>query len=162
VGFVDHLIVTLLSNRPFDRGKLWSLHQPLDGQTIHAVSVRTKIAVDKIRARGGDVVFVRPPSAPDLRVIEDKHVPRARAWDAILAFTHSNGVHIDDLPEVQNVTLPEGSHLSRACATVFTDAYLRNLAGKTPLLHLQSGAPPALSTRNCVGPLLAEAHGAGQ
>jgi hypothetical protein len=136
--------------------------QPLDGQTIHAVSVRTKIAIDKIRARGGDVVFVRPPSASDLRVIEDKHVPRARAWDAILAYTHSNGVHIDDLPEVQSLTLPEGSHLSRACATVFTDAYLRNLAGKTPLLHLQSGAPPALSTRNCVGPLLAEAHGAGQ
>ncbi len=120
--------------------------------------VRTKVAVDKVRARGGDVVFVRPPSAPNLRVIEDKHVPRARAWDAILAYTHSNGVHIDDLPEVQNLTLPEGSHLSRACATVFTDAYLRSLAGKTPLLHLQPGAPPALSTRNCVPPSLARSH----
>jgi hypothetical protein len=38
--------------------------QPLDGQTINAVSVRTKVAVDKIRARGGDVVFVRPPPRP--------------------------------------------------------------------------------------------------
>jgi hypothetical protein len=132
--------------------------QPLDGQTISSVSVRTKIAVDKIRARGGDVVFVRPPSAPDLRRIEDKHVPRARAWDAILADTRSNGVHTDDLPAVQNLTLPEGSHLSRACATVFTDAYLRDLAGKTPLLHLQPGAPPALSTRNCVRPSLAGLH----
>jgi hypothetical protein len=130
--------------------------QPLDGETIDAVLVRTKAAVDKIRAHGGDVVFVRPPSAPDLRVIEDKHVPRARAWDAILAYTHSNGVHIDDLPSVQNLTLPESSHLSRACATVFTDAYLRSLAGKTHLLHLQPGAPPALSTRNCVrSPLVA-------
>jgi hypothetical protein len=126
--------------------------QPLDSQTIDSIMGRTKIAVDKIRARGGDVVFVRPPSAPELRAIEDKHVPRARAWDAILAYTHSNGVHIDDLPAVQNLTLPEGSHLSRACATVFTDAYLRNLAGKTPLLHLQPGASPALSTRNCVQP----------
>jgi hypothetical protein len=124
--------------------------QPLDGQTIDSIMARTKTAVDKIRSRGGDVVFVRPPSAPELRAIEDKHVPRARAWDAILGHTHSSGVHIDDLPAVQNLTLPEGSHLSRACATVFTDAYLRNLAGKTPLLHLQPGAPPALSTRNCV------------
>jgi len=132
--------------------------QPLDGQTISAVSVRTKVAVDKIRARGGDVVFVRPPSAPDLRAIEDKHVPRTRAWDAILTYTHSNGIHIDDLPAVQNLTLPEGSHLSRACATVFTDAYLRDLAGKTPLLHLQTGAPPALSTRDCVQPPLAGLH----
>jgi hypothetical protein len=126
--------------------------QPLDGRTIDAVMVRTRTAVDKIRARGGDVVFVRPPSAPELRVIEDKHAPRTRVWDAILAYTHSNGVHIDDLPTVQHLTLPEGSHLSRACATVFTDAYLRSLAGKTPLLHLQPGAPPALSTTDCVQP----------
>jgi hypothetical protein len=124
--------------------------QPLDSQTIDSIMARTKVAVDKIRSRGGDVVFVRPPSAPALRAIEDKHVPRAKAWDAILGYTHSNGVHIDDLPAVQNLTLPEGSHLSRACATVFTDAYLRSLAGKTPLLHLQPGAPPALSTRDCV------------
>ena len=132
--------------------------QPLDGQTISSVSARTKIAVDKIRARGGDVVFVRPPSAPDLRRIEDKHVPWARTWNALLAYTRSNGVHIDDLPAVQNLTLPEGSHLSRACATVFTDAYLRDLAGKTALLHLQPGAPPALSTRNCMRPSLAGLH----
>ena len=132
--------------------------QSLDGLTINSVSVRTKVAVDKIRARGGDVVFVRPPSAPDLRRIEDKHVPRAKAWDAILAYTHTNGVHIDDLPAVQNLTLPEGSHLSRACATVFTDAYLRDVAGKTLLLHLQPGAPPALATRNCVRPSVAGLH----
>jgi hypothetical protein len=132
--------------------------QPLDGQTINAILVRTKVAVDKIRAHGGDVVFVRPPSAPDLRMIEDKHVPRARVWDTFLSYTHSNGVHIDDVPTVQNLTLPEGSHLSRACATVFTDAYLRDLAGKTLLLHLQPGAPPALSTGNCARPSLVELH----
>jgi hypothetical protein len=132
--------------------------QPLDGQTINAVLVRTKEAVDKIRAHGGDVVFVRPPSAPDLRVIEDKHVPRAKVWDALLAYTHGNGVHIDDLPSVRNLTLPESSHLSRACATVFTDAYLRELAGKTPFLHLLPGAPPALSTRDCVRPSVVEVH----
>lgn len=126
--------------------------QPLDAEVVSAMIARTKVAVDKIRARGGDVVFVRPPSLPDLRAIEDKHVPRARTWDATLAYTHSNGIHIDDLPAAQNLTLPEHSHLSRACATVFTDAYLRNLAGKTSLLHLQPGAPPALSTRNCVRP----------
>jgi hypothetical protein len=48
--------------------------------------------------------------------------------------------------------LPESGHVTRACATVFTDAYLRNLAGKTPLLQLQPDAPPALSTSNCVQP----------
>jgi hypothetical protein len=129
--------------------------QPLDSQTIVAVSVRTKVAVDKIRARGGDVVFVRPPSAPELRLIEDKHVPRAKAWDAILAYTHTNGIHNDDLPAAQNLTLPENSHLSRACATVFTDAYTRALAQRTRLLSLKPDAPPALSTQDCVQPSVA-------
>ncbi len=132
--------------------------EPLDDRTIRDVSSGTKVAVDKIRARGGDVVFVRPPSAPDLRSIEDKHIPRARGWDVLLATAHSNGVHIDDLPTVQNLILPESSHTARACATVFTDAYLRSLIGKTPLLHLQPGAPPALSTRNCVRPSPTELH----
>jgi hypothetical protein len=126
--------------------------KPLDDTTIQALFVRTKIAVDKIRARGGDVVFVRPPSAPGLRAVEDKHLPRAKGWDALLAYTHTNGIHIDDLPAAQNLTLPEESHLSRACATIFTDAYTRALAHRTPLLHLKPDAPPALSTQDCVTP----------
>jgi hypothetical protein len=52
----------------------------------------------------------------------------------------------------QNLTLPEESHLSRACATVFTDAYTRALAQRTLLLHLRPDAPPALSTHDCVHP----------
>ena len=129
--------------------------QPLDDESIKAILVRTKIAVDKIRARGGDVVFVRPPSAPNLRAVEDKHLPRAKGWDALLAYTHTNGIHIDNLPAAQNLTLPEESHLSRACATVFTDAYTRALAHRTPLLSLIPDAPPALSTQDCVQPSVA-------
>jgi hypothetical protein len=124
--------------------------QPMDDKSIRDILVRTKAAVDKIRARGGDVVFVRPPSAPDLRMIEDKHLPRARGWDALLTYTHSNGIHIDDLPGVQNLYLPEGSHLSRACATVFTDAYIRSLTGRTAMLHLKPDSAPRLSTGDCV------------
>jgi hypothetical protein len=126
--------------------------QLLDDKSIEDVLVRTKIAVDKIRRRDGDVVFVRPPSAPDLRAIEDKHLPRGKGWDALLNYTHTKGIHIDDLPAVQNLTLPESSHLSRACATVFTDAYIRSLADQTALLHLRPNLAPRLSTRNCVQP----------
>jgi hypothetical protein len=123
---------------------------PIDDKNISEILVRTKTAVDKIRARGGDVVFVRPPSSPDLRSVEDKHIPRVRGWDALLAYTHTNGIHSDDLPTVQHLTLPESSHLSHACATVFTDAYIRILAQQTPLLHLKPDLPPALTTRDCV------------
>ncbi len=128
---------------------------PLDDSSIHGIQVRTKLAVDKIRARGGDVVFLRPPSAPDLRTIEESHLPKAKGWVPLLTYAHANGVHIDDLPAAQNLTLPEGSHLTRACATVFTDAYIRAITERTPLLHLQPNPPAPLSTRDCTQPAIA-------
>jgi hypothetical protein len=110
---------------------------------------RAKAAVDKIRARGGEVVFVRPPSSPQLRVNEEAQVPKAKGWDHLLANTNSVGVHADDLAQAQNLTLPEWSHLNRKCATVFTDAYVRALAERTPRLKLRADAPPPLSTKDC-------------
>jgi hypothetical protein len=138
---------------------------PIADDNVHEILVRTKTAVDKIRARGGDVVFLRPPSSPDLRAIEDKHIPRARGWDPLLAYTHANGVHADDLPNAQNLTLPESSHLSHACATVFTDAYIRSVVQKTALLRLKPDAPAALSAQDCVQsvqPSVASVHSADE
>ena len=123
---------------------------PSKDQEIRPILVRSKVAVDKIRARGGDVVFLRPPSAPDIRAIEDRHLPRARGWDALLAYTHAKGIHADDLATVQNLVLPEGSHLTHACATVFTDVYIRKVAEQTSLLPLKPNLPPPASTRDCV------------
>jgi hypothetical protein len=123
---------------------------PIDDASIQQILARTKIAVDKIRARGGDVVFLRPPSGPGLKQVEYQHIPRARGWDPLLAYTHAKGVHADDLANVQNLYLPESSHLSHACATVFTDAYIRVVTQDTPLLHLRPDAPPPLSTHDCV------------
>ncbi len=111
---------------------------------------RAKLAVDKIRARGGEVVFVRPPSSAELRVNEEAQVPRAVGWDVLLRNTRSPGIHFDDLPEARNLNLPEWSHLSRRCATVFTDAYVRRLVELTPRLKLRTGAPPPLGRDHCV------------
>ena len=49
---------------------------PYTPELIAKGQARAKAAVDKIRARGGDVVFVRPPSAPQLRVNEEAQVPK--------------------------------------------------------------------------------------
>ena len=110
---------------------------------------RAKAAVEKIRGRGGEVVFVRPPSAPELRVNEEAQVPKAKGWDVLLANTHSVGVHIDDLPAAQSLTLPEWSHLGRRCATVYTDIYVRRLTELTPRLKLRADAPSPLSKAYC-------------
>ena len=123
---------------------------PYTPELIAQGHARAKIAVDKIRARGGDVVFVRPPSAPQLRINEEAQVPKAKGWDELLRNTRSAGVHADDLPRAQGLTLPEWSHLNRACASVFTDAYVRRLSELTPRLKLRQSAPPPLDRSDCV------------
>jgi hypothetical protein len=106
--------------------------------------------VRRIRARGGDVIFIRPPSAPQLRVNEQKRIPRTLGWDRLLVGVSAKGIHADDLPQAQNLVIPEWSHLSRKCAAVFTDAYVRRLVQLTPRLKLRADAPPPLSSADCV------------
>jgi hypothetical protein len=114
------------------------------------VIARSAEAVRRIRARGGEVIFIRPPSAPQLRVNEQQRIPRALGWDRLLVGSSAKGIHADDLPRAQNLELPEWSHLTRKCAAVFTDAYVRRLAELTPRLKLRANSPPPLSRADCV------------
>lgn len=122
---------------------------PLPDEVIARTQALTREAVGKIRARGGDVVFVRPPSAGPLRVAEEKRLPRKVGWDPLLVAAGVKGVHFEDYPAMQRLNVPEWSHLSRRCATVFTDAYVRELTRVSSALKLRSDAPPALGPGNC-------------
>jgi hypothetical protein len=122
---------------------------PLPPKIAQRVVARSAEAVRRIRARGGDVIFVRPPSAPELRGIEEKRLPRAKGWDLLLAGTRAKGIHADDLPQAQRLVIPEWSHLTRKCAAVFTDAYVRQLTTLTPRLTLLANAPKPLSRADC-------------
>ncbi|HET7576038.1 MAG TPA: hypothetical protein VFK19_05655 [Sphingomicrobium sp.] len=130
----------------------WNLFKgpPLPPFIARAVIARSAEAVRRIRARGGDVIFIRPPSAPELRSIEEKRLPKAKGWDQLLAVSRAKGIHADDLPQAQGLVIPEWSHLSRKCATVFTDAYVRRLTELTPRLKLRADAPPPLSRADCI------------
>jgi hypothetical protein len=79
-------------------------------------------ALAKLRARGVQVLFVRPPSAGEYYAFEQRELPRAITWDLLLQRTGARGIHFEDYPELQGYELPEWSHLSTSEAQRFTTA----------------------------------------
>jgi len=86
---------------------------------------RAVAAVAKLRARGVEVVFVREPSDGPYLENEDRNFPRATSWDALLAQTGAPGIHFQDYPDMQGLTLPEWSHLSVPDSERYTEALFR-------------------------------------
>lgn len=78
--------------------------------------------IARIRARGGDVAFVRFPSGGPLRDLERREFPRERYWDRIARETGAAAIHFEDHPALRAYVPPEWSHLSRADAERFTRA----------------------------------------
>jgi hypothetical protein len=83
---------------------------------------RVSAVVAKLRARGIKVLFVRPPSAGPYLEFDNRLYPRATTWDVLLARSGSPGIHFEDYPELQQLDLPEWSHLTHADAKRFTAA----------------------------------------
>jgi hypothetical protein len=83
---------------------------------------RAAAVVAKLRAHGAKVLFARLPSSGEYLAYENRHFPRGRTWDALLAATGAPGIHFEDYPELQGYDLPEWSHMTRAEAERFTKA----------------------------------------
>jgi len=86
-----------------------------------------KEAVDKIRSRGGEVVFVRTPSSGVMGGVEQQVFTRQKFWDPLLAATNSKGIFFTDYPETSHFTCPEWSHLSPQDAILYTKALITEL-----------------------------------
>ncbi len=99
---------------------------------------RVRAAVAAIRARGGRVVFVRPPSAGRLRELERQYSPREACWDRLLAVTGAPGLHFEDHPQLAGFDCPEWSHLTAADAVRYSRALMPMLAAA---LAGQTGEP---------------------
>lgn len=78
-----------------------------------------------IRARGGEVVFVRSPSDQPLIGREDAAYPRARTWDRLIPMSRGVGIYYADEPSLRGFRTVELSHLGRADRAPFTLAVLR-------------------------------------
>jgi len=84
-------------------------------------------AVEKIRARGGKIVFVRFPNSGGLKELEDKIMPRQQSWDPLLQMTKSPGIYYSDFPDLSGFNCPEWSHLSAGDSVEFSKRLVPHL-----------------------------------
>ena len=100
---------------------------PASGKKLDSILAIVKTSTDKIKARGGQVIFVRTPSSGPFLAGENMGFPREKYWEKVLAVTNSPGVHFADYPAIAHFACPEFSHLSPADAIVFTKNFIKIL-----------------------------------
>jgi hypothetical protein len=97
------------------------------GQLLEKRMKDVVAAVEKIRARGGKVVFARFPYSGELKKLEDQATPRPAVWEPLLKLTGAPGIYSDDIPELAKFECPEWSHLSAADSVEFTKLFVPHL-----------------------------------
>jgi len=110
----------------FFLGIFQSLPPPKDNP-VPVVLQKAKHAVDKIRARGGDVLFIRTPSSGYFWEKEQLLFKKERFWNPLIVTTHCKGIYFTDYPTINQFKCIEWSHLSPAQAVVFTTEFIKLL-----------------------------------
>jgi len=99
-----------------------SMRQAIE-QRFHDVAA----AVQKLRSRGGKIVFVRLPNSGGLKALEDRQTPRAAVWDRVLKDTGAPGIHYEDFSDLASFNCPEWSHLSAGDSVEFSKRLIPHL-----------------------------------
>ena len=103
---------------------------PPTGTKLDSILISVKTDCDKIKSRGGQVLFVRTPSSGPFLTGEAMGFPREKYWDKLLAITNCPGIHFEDYPAIAHFQCPEFSHLKPADAIVFTKNFINILQEK--------------------------------
>ncbi len=114
----------------WDSFRKLSKDPPASGTKLDSMLTVVKNCVDKIKARGGQIMFVRTPSSGAFLAGEKMGFPREKYWERILAVTDCPGIHFEDYPAIAHFVCPEFSHLSQADAIVFTENLIKILEEK--------------------------------
>jgi hypothetical protein len=103
---------------------------PVSGRKLDSLLYSVKTDTDKIKARGGQVIFVRTPSSGTYREREIKGYPRTVYWDRLLAITGCPGIYYEDYPAIAHFICPEWSHLKLSDAVIYTKELIKILQEK--------------------------------
>jgi len=110
---------------------LTSSKRGVGGDTLSNIIQSVAQSVDQIKARGGQVVFVRFPSSGPVWQAEQQAYPRELYWDRLLKETGVTGIHFADYPELSRYSCPEWSHLTPDDARRFTQSLTRIIESRT-------------------------------
>ncbi|TNJ43202.1 hypothetical protein KFZ70_10960 [Tamlana fucoidanivorans] len=83
--------------------------------------------LEKFKEKGGNVILLRCPSSDVFRELEKKITPRDTVWDDLVAKAAVKSYHFEDYPQLQNLDLPEWSHLKAEHADYFTKELIKIL-----------------------------------
>ena len=114
---------------------------PVSGAALDSILNIAKTAVDKIKARGGQVLFIRTPSSGGYLMAENMGFPREKYWDRLLAATNCPGIHYADYPALDHFICPENSHLSLSQAKEFTANFIKILSEEKGWKFAKTTAP---------------------
>ena len=112
---------------------LWDFYRktgkepPADQHKADSIIATVKTNIDKIKSRGGQIIFVRTPSSGPFLMGEKMAYPREKYWDRLLSATGIPGIHFEDYQAIAHFVCPEFSHLKQADAVVFTKNIIKIL-----------------------------------
>lgn len=86
--------------------------------------------VDRIQARGGQVVFLRMPSSGARLALEEEYHPKAAYWDRLATTTRGVWMHPADMGKDQHWESPDQSHLDFRDTISFTNALVDEILRK--------------------------------
>lgn len=112
---------------------LWNVYRQMDkspptsGAPLDSLIGEVRVLIDRIKSRGGQVIFVRSPSSGPFWQGEQMGFPREKYWDRLLKETNTQGIHFADYPVINHFICPEFSHLTRSDAVIYTKEIVRIL-----------------------------------
>jgi hypothetical protein len=129
----------------WDANRVRNKRPPTHGAELDSFMKAVKMGVDKIKSRGGQVLFVRTPSSGPYWMGEQKAFPREKYWDRLLAYTGAPGIHFADYEPIAHFQCPEFSHLSPQDAIIFTKHFVDYLKERGWRFH---GSQSIASSQN--------------
>ncbi len=103
-------------------------HPPPSSETWLASLAPVAEWVKAIQRRGGKVLFLQMAAAGELRGLDTAAFPDAQYWDQLAAATGAATLKSSEIPAIDALELPDGSHLDQRDKPAFTRALVDALA----------------------------------